>query len=85
MIMQTKIVDRPEVKVGDYMLEKSETGHKQYLLQREKARKVNKKRNSDPNFCVDQFDYDEYMNQVEKEKQDDIKLLKQMQEHERLA
>lgn len=54
MIMQTKIVDRPEVKVGDYMLEKSETGHKQYLLQREKARKVNKKRNSiDPNFCVD--------------------------------
>ena len=74
MIMQTKIVDRPELRVGDYMKEKCDMGYRQYLVHRDKARKQPKKRNSEPNFNLDQFDYDEYMNQVEKEKQDDIKL-----------
>ena len=53
MIMQTKIVDRPELRVGDYMKEKYDMGYRQYLVHRDKARKQPKKRNSEPNFNLD--------------------------------
>lgn len=53
MIMQTKIVDRPELRVGDYMKEKCDMGYRQYLVHRDKARKQPKKRNSEPNFNLD--------------------------------